>query len=40
MRVDVTAMKNFPSNRGSRLVRARSSAAESRPKIAFRMPRA
>ena len=34
MPVDVTAMKNFPSKRGSRLTRARSSARRSRPRIA------
>jgi hypothetical protein len=33
MRVVVTAMKNFPSKRASRLVRARSSAPRSSPRI-------
>src|SRR5882724_3263875 len=31
-------MKNFPSKRGSRLTRARSSARRSRPRIAFMAP--
>jgi hypothetical protein len=39
MRVEVTAMKNFPSKRGSRLMRARSSARRSRPRIASMAPR-
>jgi hypothetical protein len=34
MRVEVTAMKNLPSKRGSRLTRARSRARRSRPRIA------